>query len=95
MTVESRNGEKIGEIERVVSLGGSTYAVLEHGGFFGVGGKEIPIPLSNLSMRGNRLIADNLTAEQVENLSDQELSDDLSLEDDEPLRLRSGGRSGD
>ncbi|MEE4212788.1 MAG: PRC-barrel domain-containing protein [Parvularcula sp.] len=91
MEVRSRNDEKIGEIERVVSLSGNTYAVLTHGGFFGVGEKEIPIPLSNLTARGNYLIADNLTKEEVESLSDRELPSDLALAEDEPLRVRREG----
>ncbi len=95
MEVRSRDGEKIGQIERVVSLSGNTYAVLSHGGFFGVGGKEIPLPLSNLSVQDDYLVSDNLTKDEVENLSDQDLSDDLALTEDEPLRIRSQRRSGE
>ena len=65
--------------------------MLEHGGFFGLGTKEIPIPISELVMRDGELIALNLTEERVENLSEQELSDDLDLDDAQPLMIADEG----
>jgi hypothetical protein len=88
-SVYGQNGEKIGEVGRVVQLGSSVYAVLEHGGVLGLGSKEVPLPLSSLSMRGDRLVADNLTEERLEELSDQEIEDDYNLEDEQVIRLRS------
>ncbi|MCQ8184022.1 PRC-barrel domain-containing protein [Parvularcula maris] len=87
-TVYGQDGEKIGEIGRVVQLGSSVYAVLEHGGVLGMGEKEVPLPLSSLSMEGDRLVADNLTEARLEELSDQEIDENYNLDDDQVLRLR-------
>jgi hypothetical protein len=86
--VYGQNGEEIGRIGRVVQLGSSVYAVLEHGGVLGLGEKEVPLPVSSLSMEGDRIVADNLTEDRLEELSDQEIEADYNLEDDQVLRLR-------
>ncbi|WP_230534625.1 PRC-barrel domain-containing protein, partial [Microvirga roseola] len=72
MEVYSLRGQQIGEVKRVVrNIGlGQAYIVLEHGGFLGLGEKEVPIPLNRVFMMGDRLVAAGLTEAEVEAMRD-------------------------
>ena len=61
-------GEDVGEIEGIFSNGGQLYAVVEHGGFLGIGDSEVAIPASRLAMQGDDVILMGLTEEQLEQL---------------------------
>jgi sporulation protein YlmC with PRC-barrel domain len=52
-------GKKIGEVEKVVRERGTSkdYAVVGVGGFLGIGEKEVTIPLRDLRMEGEHLVA--------------------------------------
>ena len=66
MNVVNARGEQIGDVERLVSGQDSrVYAVIGHGGFLGLGEKEIAMPLDQLTLHGGRLMAGNLTDEQI------------------------------
>jgi sporulation protein YlmC with PRC-barrel domain len=70
--VYSIRGQKIGEVKRLVERIGDKqgYVVLEHGGFLGLGEKEVPIPLNRVFMMGNRLVAAGLTEAEVNAIPD-------------------------
>jgi ribosomal 30S subunit maturation factor RimM len=72
MDVYSVRGQQIGEVKRVVrGLGNNqSYIVLEHGGFLGLGEKEVPIPLNRVFMMGDRLVAAGMTEAEVDAMQD-------------------------
>lgn len=47
-------GDELGEVERVVAMKQRAYVVLSHGGFFGLGEREVALPLDRISsVRGD------------------------------------------
>ena len=65
-TVYGSNGEEIGEIEDIVSRGDTTgpEALVGVGGFLGIGEREVAIPLSQMSMEGDR-VTTSMTKESL------------------------------
>lgn len=55
--VVNRNGEEIGEVERVVRRNedGRHFAVISVGGFLGIGDRQVLVPLEELRAEGGRL----------------------------------------
>jgi sporulation protein YlmC with PRC-barrel domain len=55
--VVNRNGEEIGEVERVVRRNedGRHFAVISVGGFLGIGDKQVLVPLEELRAEGGKL----------------------------------------
>ena len=86
--VVGAEGETLGEITRFVRSGGTVYAVVSSGGFFGIGDREAPLALSDLRLRGEEIAAPGLTEERIDAIRDADISDRLNLEDDEAVRLR-------
>ena len=68
--VVSYEGERIGEIGNVVNSGGQAVAIIEHGGFLGIGENKVAVPLDRLGMRGDDLVLLGLTEEQMKALPD-------------------------
>lgn len=59
-------GNKLGDVERVVSGDhGSDSIIIGHGGFLGMGEKQVAVSLDNVVMRNDRLITHNLTNDQI------------------------------
>ncbi|MGE3539660.1 MAG: DUF4142 domain-containing protein [Candidatus Tectimicrobiota bacterium] len=59
-------GNELGDVERVVeSSDGTRYIVIGAGGFLGIGEKEVSIPLDRLTLRGDRLVIQGLTDDQI------------------------------
>ncbi|MBJ6127096.1 PRC-barrel domain-containing protein [Microvirga splendida] len=77
MDVYSLRGQQIGEVKRVVRRLGDnrSFVILEHGGFLGLGEKEVPIPLNRVFMMGDRLVAAGLTEAEVEAMRDWDFND--------------------
>ena len=64
------NNEQIGDIEDVVmSEGGEVEAVLtDVGGFLGIGAKRVAVPIDQLQMQDDRIVASRMTREEAENM---------------------------
>ncbi|HYF53943.1 MAG TPA: PRC-barrel domain-containing protein [Salinarimonas sp.] len=61
MELVGADGKEIGEIEGVVEgQDGKRFALVERGGFLGIGAKTIAVPLDNLVVQGDRLMLRNL-----------------------------------
>ena len=55
------DGKEIGEIDGVVEgQDGKRFALIERGGFLGIGAKKIAVPLDNLAVQGDRLVLRNM-----------------------------------
>ncbi|MHB2211470.1 PRC-barrel domain-containing protein [Methylobacterium sp. CM6257] len=66
MNLYNANGDMLGDVEHVVSDGqGRNSIVIGKGGFLGLGEKQVAIPLSNVVMRGDRLVTRDLSDEQI------------------------------
>jgi len=66
MSVYNGRGEKLGDVEKVLMGADSrSYVLLSHGGFLGLGSKQVAISSDQLVLRGDRLIAETLTDDQV------------------------------
>jgi hypothetical protein len=59
-------GNELGDVERVVEgPDGKQYLVIGAGGFLGIGEKHVPIPLERVAVRGDRLVTQGLTEDQI------------------------------
>ena len=70
-SVYTRTGDRIGEVDDVVvnRNNRATGVVLGVGGFLGVGEKKAVVPLNQLEMQGDRLVAPNLTRDDLQRMS--------------------------
>lgn len=66
------NDSDVGDVEDVVMQGSQVDAVLvDVGGFLGMGARRVAIPISSLTMRGDRLVT-SMTEAQVRNLPEHQ-----------------------
>jgi hypothetical protein len=66
-TIYGQRGEAIVEIDDVVAVNDEIQAVLvDVGGFLGFGAKTVAIALTDLELRGGRIVAPKLTEESLE-----------------------------
>ena len=66
-TIQGQGGEEIAEIDDVVAVNGEIQAVLvDVGGFLGFGARTVAIALTDLELRGDRIVAPKLTQEGLE-----------------------------
>jgi sporulation protein YlmC with PRC-barrel domain len=68
MDVYNFRGEELGDIDRVIfdPTTQRRYAVVEHGGFLGIGEERVAFPLERFSMRGDRLYIRGVTEQDIE-----------------------------
>ncbi|WP_417308179.1 PRC-barrel domain-containing protein [Devosia sp.] len=78
--VVGADGDEIGEIEDIVMRGGQTYVIVGNGGFFGIGEKEVALPLSDMVLRGDQLVMRAITEDDVEQMEDVDVSDFQTVE---------------
>ena len=64
--VYDATGENIGSINDIVVNGSDVFAILEFGGFLGIGDDEVPVPLSQLQMGEGDNVIVPFTEEQLE-----------------------------
>lgn len=71
MTLYNAREEKLGDVEAVVAgPGGRTALVVSHGGFLGLGERRVAVPVDQVALRGDRLVADGLSDEELRALPD-------------------------
>ncbi len=80
MSVENLEGEDLGEFSRVVANNGRMYAIIEHGGFLGLGESEVALPLDRMMLGDDRLILQGLTEDELEALPEYDSNLDLEVE---------------
>lgn len=87
--VRNLENENLGEIEDVVLAkeGGASFVVLSHGGFLGLGEKEVAVPFDKLKVAGDRdVFYVDMTEEQIENAPSFERGSRDWLEDQDWLK---------
>jgi hypothetical protein len=73
MTVYTARNEKLGDVDSVVAgPDGKVQLVIGHGGFLGLGERKVLMPLEQLALREDRLVAEHLTDEQIKALPEFE-----------------------
>lgn len=59
-------GQSLGEVERVVQgPNGPIHLVVAHGGFLGVGEREVLVPADRVALREDRLVAQTLSDDEL------------------------------
>lgn len=90
MEVVTAGGENLGNPEAVVELNGEPHIVLSHGGFLGLGAKQVPVSLSRVTVENERLLLDSMTEEDIEAANDFQYDSNLELEDDREISVSGG-----
>jgi sporulation protein YlmC with PRC-barrel domain len=66
MNLYNENGDKLGDVKRVVqSPDANFHIVIGAGGFLGIRERDVRIPLERVTIRGSRLVIQGLTDDQV------------------------------
>jgi sporulation protein YlmC with PRC-barrel domain len=66
MTVYDARGTKVGDVERIVQAqNGKEELIVGVGGFLGLGERHVAIPTENVAVRGDRLLLEGLTEDQL------------------------------
>jgi len=75
--VYNDRGEKLGDIDDIIVSPKRevSYAIVEVGGFLGIGGKKVAIPMDQLRMQGNRIVLPGATKDVVRALPPFEYAD--------------------
>ena len=68
MNVLAADGEDVGEIDNVATMGDRLMLVVGVGGFLGLGEQNVAIPLDRFTMEGDNLVITGLNSDQIENL---------------------------
>jgi len=88
MNVMTADGENLGNPEAVVDVNGEPNLVLSSGGFLGLGGKQVPVPLTRVIQDGDALVVDSMTESEVDAAGDFEYDSELEMSDDEQVQLK-------
>ncbi|MGR3320874.1 MAG: PRC-barrel domain-containing protein [Pseudooceanicola sp.] len=90
MDVVDANGEGLGEPEAVISRNGQMMLVIEDGGFLGLGGGRVAVPMERVAFNADEeeLQLRTLSEEQVENAGDFEYDASEEVSGDRELRMQ-------
>lgn len=89
MEVVTADGAELGAPAAFVELQGRTHLVVENGGFLGIGGKEVPVPMQRVSIDGDQLLLDEMTEQEIEAANNFTYDENRRLADDQQIRLGS------
>ena len=87
LDVASSAGETIGEIDDVVSINGETMAVIGVGGFLGIGEHDVALPVTELMVDGNTILAMGYTREQLESMAEYNAEVATKLDSEQMVSL--------
>jgi len=87
-SVYNPQGQLLGDAERVVRDGDGVKVVIGHGGFLGMGEKQIAIPIRQLHLSGNRLVIRGMTDQQIQSMPEwQNASGATDVSDEQRVTL--------
>lgn len=87
MEVVTADGEELGTPEAIVEVNGEMNLVFENGGFLGIGGKEVAVRASRVSIQGEQLILSNMTEEEIEEASSFQYDENARLPEEQQVRI--------
>ena len=69
MAVYDAKGTKVGDVERIVQAqNGKEELIVGVGGFLGLGERHVAIPTDDVALRGDRLLLEGLTEDQLKRM---------------------------
>ncbi len=89
--VVNMQGEELGEVGRIVSNGGQTYVVVEHGGFLGIGDEEYAVPVERVLISGEQVILEGLSEAELEAMPEYDRNAEEALGADQQIEMRYEG----
>jgi hypothetical protein len=90
MDLYNPQNEQLGEVERVVQgRDGKQYLVIGRGGFLGLGERHVAIPTERVAMRGDRLVIQGMTNDQIKAMPTFDRNDRAfrELEDNQAVQI--------
>ncbi|MBQ0819811.1 DUF4142 domain-containing protein [Microvirga sp. HBU67558] len=90
MNLYNTQGNELGDVERVVQgPDGRQYIVIGAGGFLGMGEKHVAIPTDRVALRGDRLVTQDFTEDQIRALPSFDRNDRSfrQLEGSQPVQV--------
>jgi sporulation protein YlmC with PRC-barrel domain len=86
-SVYNTAGDRIGEVDDVVisKSGSQTAAVIGVGGFLGIGEKKVALPVNQLQVQDNKIVAMGLSEDSAKRLPEYRRDDWNKVEGDSPL----------
>ncbi|NWG44922.1 MAG: PRC-barrel domain-containing protein [Alphaproteobacteria bacterium] len=88
MDVVNATGTTLGDVSRVIESGGNSYIVVASGGFLGLGEREVALPLDDLEVVDDRLVAPGYTDEDLERMREIDPDDYPALDEQRKTALR-------
>jgi sporulation protein YlmC with PRC-barrel domain len=90
MDVWNGRGERLGEVDEVISINNKPYVVVAHGGFMGIGEDKVAFPIERFALSGeNHLVIHGVTEQDIQAMDDWQNTVDVekSRVADTQLRL--------
>lgn len=90
MNLYNTQGNELGDVERVVQgPDGRQYIIVGAGGFLGMGEKHVAIPMDRVALRGDRLVTQDFTEDQIRALPSFDRNDRSfrQLEGNQPVQV--------
>lgn len=92
MKLYNAKGDVLGDVEHVVpNEMGHNSIVLGHGGFLGLGEKQVAIPLDHVAVQGDRLVTHGLTDDQIKAMPAWKRGQLADLNGDQTVQVRTEG----
>jgi len=95
MQVVNEHGDNLGTVEAVAVKNGTTqgFVILRAGQFLGIGEKKVAVPFGHFLVRGNQLVINGLSSEQIGALNEWKSGDTtlLPLTDDQVAKMNAAG----
>lgn len=87
MEVVTSDGQGVGSPAAFVEVNGEPNLVLSSGGFLGLGAKQVPVPMSRVTMQGEELVVDQMSSDEIEAAEDFEYDSNLEIPDDQEVEI--------
>ncbi len=87
LDVVNAQGVELGQLGRVVTNNGMVYGVVEHGGFLGFGEHEVALPLERMGLRGDQIVMNGLSEEELEALPEYDATSEEMMDPDRMVEV--------
>ena len=92
MDLYNVNGNKLGDIEHVVTdASGGNSVVIGHGGFLGMGEKQVAVPIEDIWMKGGRLVTRNVTDDQIKSMPEYNQGTQKDVDGNKTVTISTSG----
>lgn len=92
MDLYNVNGNKLGDIEHVVTdVNGGNSVVIGHGGFLGMGEKQVSVPLNDIWMNNGRLVTRHVTDDQIKSMPEYDQGKQKDVDGNQSVSIGTSG----